>query len=166
MVIGVVGGGDGDLTGYGSGIKEMSLWSAEESRVIDWVWSWGGLREASGLPGLAISFVVLLFALPAVVLHFRSSPIVVYGLLSCFWIYHWHCRILLYMYGSGGDGLVLWAGHPDQTGRHRWSDCWAEGYLAGHHFASFRFVSLLLFICHFRLHTIPLGWLRDHKQAS
>jgi hypothetical protein len=21
---------------------------------------------------------------------------------------------------------------------------------------------LLLFICHFRLHTIPLGWLRDH----
>jgi hypothetical protein len=41
MVIGVVGGGDGDLTGYGSGIKEMSLWSAEESRVIDWVWCWG-----------------------------------------------------------------------------------------------------------------------------
>jgi hypothetical protein len=40
MVIVVVGGG-GDVTARGSGIKETVICSAEESRVIDWVWCWG-----------------------------------------------------------------------------------------------------------------------------
>lgn len=83
--------------------------------------------------------------------------------MSCFWVYHWHCRISFFTYGKVLRGVVLWAGDLRRQA--------VAGLVVGQrtscrpaHFSPFCFGSLLQFICHFRLHT---PWLASglYKQA-